>query len=514
MIKERKKKMKSSFRKSFTLILAALVLLINVVSVVPAHAAFGPVDSLPSSEIGMFHHGSRPPTAPIVNKPPSFTNDTTPIIGGKAEEGTRVNVWYLDDLGVPIQICKNILVDEDDDREVENGDWEHEFGNWSCTSSKVLPERKIELVVNATDKEGHKSADTSYFFTIDTTPPTVSSIIRASANPTSDPSVNYTVTFSESVVDVDSSDFTIDVTGTLSGATVSNVVGSGNTYTVTVDTGSGSGTLRLDIPVTATVNDMAGNPLGGLPYISGEVYTVAQNIVPTYEAETIGVFQPSGVAWYLRNSNSSGAPDYSTNFGLPSDYPIVGDWDGNGTDTIGVYRNGVFYLSNSNTLSTADIVFAFGAPGDQPVAGDWNGDGIDTVGIYRSSTITFYLRNSNSTGAPDISFLYGSPGDVGVAGDWDGDGIDTIGVYRPSNGLWYLRNTNSTGVADVAFDYGLLGDKPVMADWNNDGIDTVGVYRNNTFYLRNANSSGFADLVFAFGSPGDLPVAGNWDGLP
>jgi hypothetical protein len=40
----------------------------------------------------------------------------------------------------------------------------------------------------------------------------------------------------------------------------------------------------------------------------------------------------------------------------------------------------------------ADTLIVFGNPGDYPIAGDWNGDGIDSVGIYRNGV--FYLRNT------------------------------------------------------------------------------------------------------------------------
>jgi acid phosphatase type 7 len=232
------------------------------------------------------------------------------------------------------------------------------------------------------------------------------------------------------------------------------------------------------------------------------------------DRDTTGVFRPSNGALYLKNSNSTGFAEVVINYGLPGDYPVVGDWDGNGTATIGIYRNGVFYLRNSNTIGVADLVFGFGAPGDQPIAGDWNGDGKDTIGVYRSSTGTFYLRNSNSAGAPQLSFSLGNPGDVGIAGDWNGDGKDTTGVFRPSNGALYLKNRNATGFADIQINYGTAGDKPVTGDWNNDGRDTIGVYRNGKFYLRNSNSIGIADLVFSLGVPGDMPIAGNWDGVP
>ena len=229
-------------------------------------------------------------------------------------------------------------------------------------------------------------------------------------------------------------------------------------------------------------------------------------------AVTTGVFRPSNGLLYLKNSTVSGFADVALNYGLPGDYPVVGDWDGNGTATIGVYRNGYFYLRNENTLGFATVVFPFGNPGDQPVAGDWDGDGTDTIGVYRIGT--FFLRNSNSTGAPDASFSLGNPGDVGLAGDWDGDGKDTTGVFRPSNGIIFLKNSNTTGIADIALNYGLPGDKPVMGDWDNDGIDSIGIYRNGTFYLRNSNTNGFAEIIFALGIPGDMPIAGNWDGLP
>jgi predicted outer membrane repeat protein len=229
-------------------------------------------------------------------------------------------------------------------------------------------------------------------------------------------------------------------------------------------------------------------------------------------SDTTGVFRPSNGALYLKNTNATGFADIAINYGLGEDYPVVGDWDGDGVDTIGVYRNGTFYLRNSNTIGFADIVFAFGSPGDQPIAGDWNGDGVDTIGVYRNGT--FFLRNSNSTGIPNAGFALGNPGDIGIAGDWNGDGMDSTGVFRPSNGALYLKNTNATGFADTQINYGLPGDKPVTGDWNGDGMDTIGVYRNGTFYLRNSNTVGYADLVFALGINGDMPIAGNWDRIP
>jgi hypothetical protein len=114
--------------------------------------------------------------------------------------------------------------------------------------------------------------------TVDTTPPTVVSVTRASPNPTSAASVDFTVTFSENVYFPWTSVFTVAQSG-VSGAKVTGWTGSGSVYTFHVSTGSGTGTIRLDVTDDDTIVDAAGNPLGGVgvgngTYTSGEVYNV------------------------------------------------------------------------------------------------------------------------------------------------------------------------------------------------------------------------------------------------
>ena len=354
--------------------------------------------------------------------------------------------------------------------------------------------------------------DDVQIYSCDAPPPSVSSILHANFNPNNLASVQYTVNFSKSVTGVDISDFSLTTSG-VSGAAMSGISGSGSVYTVTVNTGNGDGSIRLNLVDDNSIIDSSSRPLGGAgigdgSFTNGEPYTITKSLAGV----TAGVFRPGNGLLYLKNAHISGFADVAINYGTGGDYPIAGDWDGNGTATIGIYRNGSFYLRNSNTLGFADLVFAFGTPGDQPVAGDWDGDGVDTIGVYSNGQ--FLLRNSNSVGAEDMSFYLGNPGDVGIAGDWNGDGSDTTGVFRPSNGVIFLKNANTSGFADVALNYGLAGDQPVIGDWNDDGIDTIGVYRNAQFLLRNSNTIGFADIVFALGNPGDMPIAGNWDGIP
>ena len=99
----------------------------------------------------------------------------------------------------------------------------------------------------ASDAAGNNNtASGTASVTYDITPPTVSSISRVSATPTNAASLQWTVTFSESVTGVNAADFALAQAGGVSGATISTVTGSGTTYTVTTTTGSGDGTLGLE----------------------------------------------------------------------------------------------------------------------------------------------------------------------------------------------------------------------------------------------------------------------------
>jgi lysyl endopeptidase len=52
--------------------------------------------------------------------------------------------------------------------------------------------------------------------------------------------------------------------------------------------------------------------------------------------------------------------------GNPGNFPLAGDWNSDGIDTIGLFYNGIFYLRNANTTGSADLTIAFGLPTDLP----------------------------------------------------------------------------------------------------------------------------------------------------
>ena len=87
---------------------------------------------------------------------------------------------------------------------------------------------------------------------------------------------NFAVEFSENVTGVDSSDFSLTVTGGISGAAITGVSGSSSRarYEVLVDTGTGDGTLRLDVLDDDTIRDYPQNPLGGIGLGNGNFTSV------------------------------------------------------------------------------------------------------------------------------------------------------------------------------------------------------------------------------------------------
>ncbi len=306
---------------------------------------------------------------------------------------------------------------------------------------------------------------------------------------------------------------------------------------------------------------------------------------------------------------------------MGSQVPLIGDWDGDGIDSPGMYNpiTGEFLLKNSNLKGKEDIKFKFGKkaydqwpseeqyvfgklaqymyPLSYPVLGDWDNDGIDTIGLYDPFNSTFYLRNSNSEGEADIIFKYGNPirksteyrpllmigwdflcskisdipefSIIPVVGDWDGDGKDSVGLYDLDDDKFFLTNENSENLnpemttkmylsdslknnnvySSSACQYGsvyydapiancnnLHERIPISGDWDGDGADEIGLYSQITqlFYLKNdfrikkndPYNIGYDKIITKVNGIGEsragdgyqlllnkFPLVGNWDSV-
>ena len=123
-------------------------------------------------------------------------------------------------------------------------------------------------------------------------------------------------------------------------------------------------------------------------------------------------------------------------FGIANRHPFIGDWNGDGsTISASGARPGRFYLDlNGNDrwdgAAGGDDVFSFGLATDTPVIGDWNGDGLDDVGVRRGARFLLDANGNDQwdgTAGGDVSVGFGVTTDIAVIGDWNGDGVDDIG---------------------------------------------------------------------------------------
>lgn len=231
--------------------------------------------------------------------------------------------------------------------------------------------------------------------------------------------------------------------------------------------------------------------------------------------------EPNG-CWHV-----PGLGEYSFAYGNPGDVPLMGDWDGDGFHSPGMYRpsTGFVYLSNilppNGGVGVADpsLTFFYGIAGDKIFVGDWDGDGTDTLGLLRNGRV--FLSNVNATTSATQEFWFGELEDVPYGGDPDGDGTDGIILYRPSTGFVYYTDQIRPG--DVArtdgdFFFGNPNDRFVAGDWDGDDAESAGVFRSRsaTIFLNNRLQTSPADesIQLAWGTWDWTPVAGHLDPRP
>ncbi|KAE8764552.1 N-acetylmuramoyl-L-alanine amidase [Georgenia thermotolerans] len=208
------------------------------------------------------------------------------------------------------------------------------------------------------------------------------------------------------------------------------------------------------------------------------------------------------------NNKFSGYSDVDFRFGARGAQILVGDWNGDGRDTLAAREGNRFIVTDENKDRAATRTIYYGNPGDEIYIGDWDGNGTDTFAVRRGNQ--FHIRNSMTSGQADRVIYYGNPGDEILVGDWDGNGTDTFAVRRGNQ--FHIRNTLTSGYADRAFYYGNPGDVILVGDWDGKGTDTFAVRRGIRYHIRNSLTSGIADVVVDYGNAGDRTIVGDWDG--
>ena len=295
--------------------------------------------------------------------------------------------------------------------------------------------------------------------------PTASSINRTGTNPTNGSSVSYTVTFSESVTGVDATDFAVATTGSVTGASVGTVTGSGTTRTVTVSAGTGEGSVGLNLVDDDSIVDVAGNKLGGVGTgngnVTGQIFTIdrtgpaVSNVSSSTANGTYGIGDTVSIqVTFNENATVTGTPTLAVNSGGTATYasgsggtsltfnysPASGD----ASPDLDYLSTGALSLAGGSIkdAATNDATLTLPAPGGAGSLGankniviDTNqtvvsnvsspmGDGTYSTGAVIPVTVTFSTPVS-VTGTPQLTLSTGSPSTTAV-NYVSGSGTDTL----------------------------------------------------------------------------------------
>ena len=182
-----------------------------------------------------------------------------------------------------------------------------------------------------------------------------------------------------------------------------------------------------------------------------------------------------------------------SSFGEPGDLPVTREINGLAGSFIGTYspqtivtingknriKRGVwrFDVNANNTFDgcSVDECDMFGTVGELPVVGDWNGTGTEEIGLFLPRYGKWFLDvngNGSWNGCRREKCLgsFGIKGDLPVVGNWDGTGTMKIGVFRPSTGEWFLDINGNGKLDNCTLDlcvgpFGQAGDFPVVGKW-------------------------------------------------
>ncbi|AQT59139.1 fibronectin type III domain-containing protein [Cellvibrio sp. PSBB023] len=271
---------------------------------------------------------------------------------------------------------------------------------------------------------------------IDGVVPSVSSIVVSGSPTAAATSVNFTVTFSESVTGVSTDDFALGTTGTASG-TIASVSGSGSSFTVTVNGIVGNGTIKVNLNGSTDIVDAAGN-VSPAAYTSGTTHTVAIPTAP--DAPTIGAATPGdgqvSVAFTAPVNNGGSAITGYTVTSNPGGFT----GGGNGFTTSPITVNGL-----TNGTAYTFTVTATNGVGTSTVSGISN-----SATPKGSQTITFPNPGTQNFGtAPDLSPTASTTSSLTVSFTSSTTGVCTI---TSDGALTFVTAGSCTIDADQAGD--------------------------------------------------------------
>ena len=236
---------------------------------------------------------------------------------------------------------------------------------------------------------------------------------------------------------------------------------------------------------------------------------------------------PQSSFWIFKSSNNT-LQYYA--WGLDNDIAVARDYDGDGITDVAVFRRGaaagaqaVWYIRRSSTGTTQIINWgttgATVSDADFPIPGDYDGDGKFDAAVYRSGALSptnTYIILRSSDGVSVYQPFGNFTTDYVVPGDYDGDGKFDYAIARTgANGVpmiwWILQSSNGQirvqqfGVFSGAA--GAINDLPAQGDYDGDARTDIAVYRAGT-------TNGAASTFWVFNSLSNTTSVTQWGVRP
>lgn len=257
------------------------------------------------------------------------------------------------------------------------------------------------------------------------------------------------------------------------------------------------------------VGDMVGQSDRGILTISMLSYGWdVWELAPNYELPARpGVYQDGIFTWQTTSREYR-----SIVFGEGDETPLAGDINGDGfTDLVLYDEDTGKWITDINLDGTIDKIFSIPNIKDHyiPFLGDWDGDGSDTPGLFVPSKTEWVLYDQNEVAV--ANYFLGEESDIPIIGDWDRDEIDEIGIYRPKTGYTMLV-TSQEELNSNPFFFDTPAATPVAAKWEGTNRDTIAFVQNDLWTLRSFNIDCLQSnpsSSFQFETTG-IPLAGNW----
>ena len=156
---------------------------------------------------------------------------------------------------------------------------------------------------------------------------------------------------------------------------------------------------------------------------------------------------------------------------------LAGDFNGDGQDELALFKDGEWLIdiNGNGEWDRSDLWARLGSLGDLPVVGDWDGDGKDDIGVWGIARRGDDSAIEREPGLPDPeNRLNSTPKNVPPREDEESV---TRLMQRGMHG------EPRSDVVDHVFRFGTRGDQPVAGDFNGDGVSTLGIFNDGRWIL-------------------------------